>query len=503
MKIIKKLITYTIISAIIFTLLSGMTVFASGTQIAVSSPSCRAGEEVSVEISIPVNAGLVSLLLEINFDDALTLTEVVDGEILGEDNHSDNLCSPFILSWENDEIKENLTSTGKLATLKFRVNADAEIKKYPISITRSELLDKDINDVACSITDGGVVVNDTVSLDITAVNGTTTGAGTYKKGTSVTVTATPGEGYKFVGWYVAEQSVSTNSTYTFTINDDTKLTAKFSSDSPGGGGGGGGAPSYTVKFETNGGNAVPNQSLNAKDNLVKFVAPTKEGYVFDGWHTDKELTIPYDFETKVTKSFTLYAKWIKAEETIPDEKEYKITYNDVKENDWFYNYVSCLTEKHIVSGDGTGNFAPNDNVTREQFLKMLIEATGIKISDTSNTFADVDNNAWYKDYVLTAKNSGIVNGISEDKFGIGVNISRQDMAVMISRTIQTLDIDVVKQEVEPFTDSVKVSEYANDSVVYMKSIGLIEGYNNEYRPLDNLTRAEATKVIYELLEKII
>ena len=158
-----------------------------------------------------------------------------------------------------------------------------------------------------------------------------------------------------------------------------------------------------------------------------------------------------------------------------------------------------LTEKGVVTGDGTGKFNPTDKVTREQFLKMIIEATGIQTEEAENTFGDVADD-WYKPYVLKAKNLGIVNGVSNIKFGIGSNITRQDMAVIIARTIEKLGVTIKGTDVDAFSDGHTISDYATEAVEYMKSIGLIEGYNNEYRPLDNLTRAEAAKVISELLK---
>ena len=62
-------------------------------------------------------------------------------------------------------------------------------------------------------------------------------------------------------------------------------------------------------------------------------------------------------------------------------------------DDWFYGCVTLLSEKGVVSGNGNGEFAPNDNVTREQFLKMLLEAVGTEYANVENTFADVDNSA--------------------------------------------------------------------------------------------------------------
>ena len=178
------------------------------------------------------------------------------------------------------------------------------------------------------------------------------------------------------------------------------------------------------------------------------------------------------------------------------------SYDDVSKGDWYHDYVTELTEKKIVSGDGTGNFGPANNVTREQFLKMLILAADVETEEAENTFDDVSDDAWYKEFVLMAKGLGIVNGISDTKFGIGTNITRQDMAVMIGRIIEELDITVEVTETEAFADEDKASEYAKEALMLMKSIGLIEGYNNEYRPLDTLTRAESAKVISELLKLI-
>lgn len=190
---------------------------------------------------------------------------------------------------------------------------------------------------------------------------------------------------------------------------------------------------------------------------------------------------------------------IKPDEPVVDVPE-KVEYSDVKTNDWYYKDVMALSEKGVVSGDGTGRFNPTDNVTREQFLKMLLAAMDTDVADTENTFADVNERAWYKPYVLTAKNLGIVNGISDTQFGIGMNITRQDMAVMISRALEKLGVDVSSVEVDGFADGEKISDYAKEAVDFMRSIGLIEGYNNEYRPLDNLTRAEAAKVINSLIK---
>ena len=77
-----------------------------------------------------------------------------------------------------------------------------------------------------------------------------------------------------------------------------------SSGGSGGGGGGSTVTNYTVTFDSNGGSSVTKQTVASGKTVSEPADPTREGYVFDGWYIDKELTDAYDFGDKVTKSFT-------------------------------------------------------------------------------------------------------------------------------------------------------------------------------------------------------
>ena len=66
---------------------------------------------------------------------------------------------------------------------------------------------------------------------------------------------------------------------------------------------------YTVTFDTNGGSTVDKMTIEENSSITEPTAPTKEGYTFDGWYTDKELSSKYDFAKKVSGNITLYAKW--------------------------------------------------------------------------------------------------------------------------------------------------------------------------------------------------
>ncbi len=178
----------------------------------------------------------------------------------------------------------------------------------------------------------------------------------------------------------------------------------------------------------------------------------------------------------------------KVEKPVEDKGIFKDTSKDA----WYYNYLTDLVDKGIVNGYEDGSFKPNNQVTREEFLKMLIEATGTEITDKSYEFKDVKADDWYAPYVYTAKANGIANGISDAEFGAGMSISRQDMCVMIYN-VTGVKTDLTDNK---FTDHSAISNYAFNAVYAMKTIGLVDGYENgEFKPSGKLTRAEAVKVI--------
>ena len=125
---------------------------------------------------------------------------------------------------------------------------------------------------------------------------------------TATITITPKVNYTVKG--IAENGYTVSGAQTVTNEaDSATITAVYAATGSKSSGGSGSTKRYTVSFNTNGGNKITSQTV-AKDNSVKEpTAPIKENFEFAGWYTDKELTTKYDFTEKVTKSFTLYAKW--------------------------------------------------------------------------------------------------------------------------------------------------------------------------------------------------
>ncbi|MGN1116682.1 MAG: S-layer homology domain-containing protein [Candidatus Ornithomonoglobus sp.] len=128
-------------------------------------------------------------------------------------------------------------------------------------------------------------------------------------------------------------------------------------------------------------------------------------------------------------------------------------FTDLTLTEWAREAVMYLYEKDVVDGYGDGTFGVNDNVTREQFVKILLTAYNLPIYKHETTsFTDIEEGTWYEPYVETAVRMGIVKGISDTEFGIGQPISRQDIAVMCMRMIDLINSDIEIPTEEELTD---------------------------------------------------
>lgn len=177
-------------------------------------------------------------------------------------------------------------------------------------------------------------------------------------------------------------------------------------------------------------------------------------------------------------------------------------FNDLSGFDWAKEAIEQLANRKVVSGDGSGAFRPDDSVTREEFVKMVVEAFKIEKSEAEEHFKDVPVDAWYCSYVISALNNKIVSGISSELFGTGESITRQDAAVILQRAIDVCVISLEKEKtLINFTDYDDVSDYALTSVDSLARFGILNGFEDgSFRPFAPITRAEAAKVIYECIK---
>ncbi len=323
-------------------------------------------------------------------------------------------------------------------------------------------------------------------------------------GEVIRFTATPNNGYKLDDLQVNGVSIRATRTYTVAATDTVLIVQATFAKNTGGGGGGGGPATLTVKFETNGGSAVANKSVVSNSVLTAPEAPTKDGYNFIGWFTDEALTTAYDFSSKVTKSFTLYAKWEKQEEDKPVEPDWENPFGDVDEDDWFYGDVEFVNKNGLMKGTTETSFAPEENITRAMLVTVLWRLEEEPVVDFLMTFEDVESGSYYEEAVRWANSVGIVAGYSADSFGAEDFITREQIAAIMHRYAQYKAYDVSVGEetnILSYDDFADISEYAIAAMQYAAGAGLMKGKTEStLNPQDFATRAEIAAILHRFIE---
>lgn len=112
-------------------------------------------------------------------------------------------------------------------------------------------------------------------------------------------------------------------------------------------------------------------------------------------------------------------------------------YSDIQSSDGYYNAVGLLSELGIIDGYEDGTFRPDKNVTRAEFIKMVV--TMLKNSYSAEAqerkaeiFSDVTASHWAIDYITAAESSGIINGMGDGTFAPEENITyAQAMKILV------------------------------------------------------------------------
>lgn len=180
-----------------------------------------------------------------------------------------------------------------------------------------------------------------------------------------------------------------------------------------------------------------------------------------------------------------------------------VTFSDLSSVNWAKDSIEALAGRGVISGMGGGKYMPNGQVTRAQFLTILMQAFDLADNSAVSTFKDVKKGEWYYSSVAAAQKYKIVSGKGDGSFGINDRITREDMAVMVYKAAILNNIILGGSTSKTqFTDKADISAYAADAVTAMQKSGLINGVGNgRFAPKDTATRAQAAVIIYNLFQK--
>lgn len=301
-----------------------------------------------------------------------------------------------------------------------------------------------------------------------------------------------------VQWVAEGDDATTYKPITFSV--DLSGVAYYQAPSHGGSGSSGGSASttYTLTFETNGGNAISKVTKNKGTTIdLAQYAPAKSGATFEGWYADKGLTKKIT-SVKLDANTTVYAKWTEAPVS-------GLPFGDVKSADWFYNDVKYVYEKGMMAGTAADVFAPNATTTRAMIVTILYRLEGSPAVTGTSAFVDVPAGQWYTDAVNWAAANQIVKGTSATTFAPNDSITREQMAAILYRYAQYKGYDVTKKaDLSGYSDNGQVSAYAKDALAWANAAKLINGVTNTtLAPQGNATRAQVSAILHRFCDGVV
>ncbi len=206
-----------------------------------------------------------------------------------------------------------------------------------------------------------------------------------------------------------------------------------------------------------------------------------------------------------TYSFTMPAGDVTVHASFADAWENPFT--DLSEDHWGYGAVRTANLLGLMKGiGGTTLFGPDDGLLREQAATVMWNLMGAgDVSRPEAPQADVDQSQWYAPYVNWAVDSKVMDGYSEDDFGVGDSLTREQFAAVVAKAVGA-DVDSADQAaLGAFPDADGVSGWARATMAWAVEAGVLNGVetedgSRELQATRELTRAEMATMMVNAIE---
>ena len=175
---------------------------------------------------------------------------------------------------------------------------------------------------------------------------------------------------------------------------------------------------------------------------------------------------------------------------------------DIGTHVWARDAINALADEDIIKGTSENTFSPSNNITRADFALLLVRAFELSNDNTEN-FTDVAESDYFAKEIAIARNTGIVNGIGDNRYAPKNTITRQDMMLIVYRALAKLGVGIKESDVvkaDTYEDFSEISDYAKEAVTALVNAGLVNGKNGLVAPTEYTTRAEVAVLLKRILD---
>lgn len=331
--------------------------------------------------------------------------------------------------------------------------------------------------------------------------GTVSGGGTFEENSTVTVTAVPDSGCRFIRWMENGAQVSTDESYAFPLTGDRNLTAEFARNSSGG-------STYTITTpETTGGAVTVSPSRASSGRTVTITATPDLGYELESLTVlgsrGNEIALTDKGDGKYT--FTMPASRVTVEASFAPAP---LPFEDVAPGAWYESAVRYAYFHNIMEGMRETEFAPTTTLTRAMAAQILYNLEGqpdLSDENLGYPYEDVDAQAWYGDAVYWARLTGVATGYGDGTFQPGDSITRQEFAQMLYNYAKYKGYDLSAEgDLSTFPDANSIADWAEAAMRWANGNQLINGHDDGTIDAAGIgTRAQAASILMKFDQNLV
>ena len=179
-------------------------------------------------------------------------------------------------------------------------------------------------------------------------------------------------------------------------------------------------------------------------------------------------------------------------------------FEDVTIADWFYDDVMFVCGRGVMQGVSDTRFGPHLTATRAMMATILWRMEGSPAPTAEARFTDVRSGQWYSEAVAWTAQSGVYTGYADGSFRPNDSITREQLAAILYRYAKYKGVDVSVGEdtnILSYADAAEISDYAFPAMQWACGAGVMQGSNGNLLPRGRATRAQIAAMLHRYLVK--